>query len=173
MDRQVSALWRVEWKRRRSGPLKGKIVQHYHLIIPKVQYIPHKELLKWWQLALGWDEWVSVWVKKVYSPLQCAHYVGKYISKKLSLDYGAYLRPDSSIGRQWGMKRGKEIPRGVHQKVSLLWEEDCDFLWSLGVLKCKEFGKYGEKSFTLFGDEVVEGIQLFFENRLETIPEKG
>jgi len=166
LGKKVSSLWRIEWKRRRSGSLKGKLVHHFHLIICNVAWIPWREVRKWWSLSIGHTGILKTWIERIGSPLQCASYLCKYMSKVPSLDYGAYLRKDESIGRQWGMLRPKGIPRAARQRVFHLWEDDLEFLSKVASEKIPEFGKYGPMSFTLFGDDVREGLEIYFENRL-------
>lgn len=173
LGKKVSALWRIEWVRRRSGKLKGKLIHHFHLIVCNVQYIPWQEIRRWWALSIGHDGILKTWVERIQSPLQCAAYLCKYMSKVPSLDYAPYLRKDESIGRQWGMLRTRQIPRKAKQRVFHLWEEDVDFLVSIGIEKIKDFGRYGPMSFTLFGDDVREACEIYFEKRLETIGESS
>lgn len=166
LGKKVCVLWRIEWKKRRSGELKGKLVHHFHLIVCNVSYIPWREIRKWWSLSIGHTGILKTWVERIDSPLQCASYLCKYMAKVPSLDYAPYLNKDESIGRQWGVFRTGLIPRCVRQQVFDLWEEDVDFLTEIAQERIPEFGKYGPMSFTLFGDDVREGCEIFFENRL-------
>jgi hypothetical protein len=167
IGKKVPILWRIEWKKRRSGKLKGKLVHHFHLIVCNVSYIPWQQIRKWWALSIGHKGILKTWVRRIYSPLQCASYLCKYMSKVPSLDYAPYLNNDESIGRQWGVFRTKQVPRFIRQQVFHLWDEDIDFLTEIAMEKITEFGKYGPMSFTLFGNDVSEGLQIYFENRLE------
>jgi len=172
LGKKVSCLWRIEWKKRRSGKLKGKLVHHFHLIICNVEWIPWKELRKWWALSIGHTGILKTWIEKIDTPLMCANYLCKYMSKVPSLDYGAYLRKSETIGRQWGVMRPRGIPFCVRQQVFFLWDDDMDFLTQIASEKIKDFGKYGPMSFTLFGDDVREGLEIYFEKRLVPDPEK-
>jgi len=166
LGKPVGVLWRVEWKVRRSGKLKGKMIHHFHLIICNVSFIPWQVIRRAWAVAIKHNGILKTWVRRVYSPLQCAHYCAKYISKNPSLDYHPYLCIGQTIGRQWGLFRSWAIPRGVKQKVFHLWEDDIAFLKSIRRQKMPGFEMGDEQSFTLFGADVAEGIQLYFEDRL-------
>jgi len=173
LGKKVSCLWRIEWKKRRSGKLKGKLVHHFHLIICNVEWIPWRELRKWWALSIGSTGILKTWIRKIETPLHCMSYLCKYLSKVPSLDYAPYLRKDESIGRQWGILRPNLIPFCVKQQVFYLWDDDMDFLTEVAGEKIKDFGKYGPMSFTLFGDDVREGLEIYFENRLVTAKESS
>jgi len=167
IGRKVPILWRIEWQKRRSGKLKGKLVHHFHLIVCNVQYIHWRLIRKWWALSIGSKGILKTWVERIGSPLMCASYLCKYMSKIPSLDYAPYLNKDESIGRQWGIFRTSLVPRFVRQNVFYLWEEDVEFLSTIASEKIRDFGKYGPMSFTLFGDDVREGLEIYFETRLE------
>lgn len=172
IGRKVPILWRIEWKRRRSGMLKGKLIHHFHLLVCNVEYIHWRLIRKWWALSIGAKGILKTWVERVESPLKCANYMQKYMSKVPSLDYAPYLNNNNNIGRQWGIMRRPQMPYSVRQQVFYLWDEDMEWLSSVASEKIQEFGKYGPMSFTLFGDDVREGCEIYFEKRLVPDPPK-
>lgn len=169
LGKKVGCLWRVEWVRRRSGHYKGKIVQHMHLIVSGVRFIHWWWIRKWWQECLGYEGPLQTHVKRVDTALQAAMYLQKYVSKPVLLDYRAYLREGESIGRQWGTLNPSLLPLGVKQGVFDLWDTDMQFLRSMAREKIKDFDDKCPGSFTLFGDEVTENLELWFGDRLDTV----
>lgn len=165
--KKVGALWKVEWMPRRSGKHKGKLIHHFHLILCNVAWIPWQKLRAWWKDALHTKHEVKTWVERIYSPLQAAHYVCKYMSKAHSLDYLPYLRNGQSIGRQWGVLRKNLVPFAVKQKLLFLDDADVKYLKRIRFQKMPNFQMGDNQSFTLFGEDVADAVRLWFQDGLD------
>ena len=158
--------WLIEWKKSLSGKLKGKLIHHFHLIVCKTAYIPWQAVREWWGKSLHFKGILKTWIERIYSPLQASLYIHKYIAKNASLDYGAYLHNGTSIGRQWGVLRKSLLPMCPKSTIRFLWGEDVEWLKQVAREKGLEVDKYGERSFTMFGADLGENLELFFEDRL-------
>jgi|ERR1700722_2138678 len=152
VQKNVSALWRVEWKARRSGALVGQMCPHFHLIIFSVPFIPYKKINLWWKTAIAWTGTVSTDVQSLKDKRHHAVYIAKYAAKRPetnSLDSLSNLNID---GRHWGIHRRSLLPK--HRTV--VYDGLNDFqIEQLKQVGYDEFptwyGEYAELGYTAFG----------------------
>lgn len=110
LGRKVCALWRVEWKCRRTGQRIGHAVPHYHLIVLGVPFIQWQAVRSWWRRVLHADGALSTDVRRIGGAGRVARYVCKYAAKPsetLSLDDSSKVNMD---GRHWGIMRKSMVP---------------------------------------------------------------
>lgn len=111
LGREVSALWRIEWKKRQSGFNKDKFLPHFHLIVFGTAFINQAKVRQWWAAALHYVGPLATDVQRLDDKRHHAVYIAKYCAKlndPSALDYVAYSRID---GRHWGYFRFKRLPR--------------------------------------------------------------
>lgn len=119
--RGISAIWRLEYKERRSGASEGEAVPHFHLILWRPADLNLKEFQEW--LSKAWYEVVdsgqpdhlaagtSVEVMRSWRGVMS--YSAKYIAKedKSALPEG--------VGRLWGVINAAGIPWADMERVSI------------------------------------------------------
>jgi hypothetical protein len=110
LGKQVGIVWRLEWKVRKSGYLKGTIAPHFHLLILDVKHIHYAYINEWWKKSIGYDDHPSTDVTAVTGYQGALKYLAKYVSKDDYLDIGAYLNSGVELGRHWGFLRKALIP---------------------------------------------------------------
>ena len=113
------AIWRKEWKQRKSGLHEGEFYPHYHLLVWGVDYFEFRAWVSraWWEvcgklsdnhLTAGTStDMVDTWRKLV-------GYVSKYMAKTDDL-----LVEVENIGRCWGVINTDVIPWSEIIKWSL------------------------------------------------------
>jgi len=125
----VPASWRIEWEVRKSGFWEGCIVPHWHMLIFKIGFIPYAEINRLWAETIGHKGHVQTEIRRVDKRGGVRGYMAKYISKEAvphSLVLAAY---QSSIGRQYGWLRKREIPlHDRHDRHSLSGEQIDDVI---------------------------------------------
>lgn len=110
LNRQVSALWRIEWKPRLTGSKRNYWFPHFHLLMFRVKYIPYTVVNLAWKKTLRYGKYCRTEVEAMRSKWEAIHYVSKYVGKRSdSLVYGPYLN-NVSNGRQWGILRKELFP---------------------------------------------------------------
>ncbi len=110
-------LWRIEFKRRKSGASVGMLAPHFHLLVYGVSY---RDLLAWvpddWWRVVGSrsDNHLKAGtrVERIYSWGGVMRYVGKYIAKED--DY-----PTDWQGRAWGVVGRANLPWAVEVIINL------------------------------------------------------
>lgn len=109
------AVWRKEFKKRKSGENVGKIAPHFHLLVWGADYA---ELLlwasrAWYEIVGSGDErhlLAGTRVEKLRSARAVRGYVGKYIGKEDQEDLEAIAVELGSLGRMWGVINEDLIP---------------------------------------------------------------
>lgn len=165
LGRKIPAIWRVEWKPRRSGPNTGKLVPHLHLVVFGVRFIAHGTVRAWWRTILHAVGPLMTDVRKITGESSAAKYICKYVSKIGSLDYAAYLNNNVVNGRHWGFVRKGLIPVHDIAVMTKLTDVEVDSLKACALQAYPDYGKAFDGGFTLFGKHVAERLALEFENR--------
>jgi len=137
-------VWRIEFKRRKSGKNKGRVAPHFHLLIYNASYRELRDFIP--------DAWFSVVgsgsgdhleagtrVEKIWSFGGIMRYVGKYITKVDEF-------PAEWTGRAWGIIRKENLPFAVKVVISLSEEEG------------KKLIRLGRKMLKLNGKTLVHGL---------------
>lgn len=150
-DRKICALWRVEWKTRKTGANRGKLLPHFHLIIFGCRFIPKDLVKRYWARALRTKKKVVAWVDSLSSQKKHAVYIAKYAAKPPSfsvLDNVPYSRID---GRHWGYYRLKLLPRAVERLFEGVSEANVLLLRSLAAKYVPHYDEQCDAGFSLFG----------------------
>lgn len=157
LGHQVGALWRIEWKKRLTGKYLGKILPHWHLIVPGVAFIPKEKVLAWWRDALHVKGHLMTRVDKLSDRTKHQVYICKYCAKlpeHTGLDYVAYL---NITGRHWGYQRKHLIPT-----CPLLEIDDLD------IYQVQQLRRAVERMCPWYDAEVDAGFSTFGK-RSETL----
>jgi len=161
LGKKIGALWRVEWKKRKTGRNKGKVLPHFHLIVPNVKYVPKEVIGKFWKQATGSNEQVIRDVQRLTDRRKHEVYIAKYAAKGAEvhrLDYVAYL---NMAGRHWGVHRPTLIPRFLSRTYADLPYSTVKIIRDMG---CKGLPWYdpavdaGFVAFGRFGREIVDAV---------------
>lgn len=151
LGREISLIWRVEWKRRKSGKRKGELQPHHHFLVFGVRWWDKEEIEEAWKRAIGWNRKVSVDVDKIGNKRKQAIYIAKYAAKMPefgTLDYATYRNID---GRHWGYSRPRLLPKAT--KVSF-HDLPHDIVHRLRCTAASELPDYRldtDTGFSLFG----------------------
>jgi len=151
LEKKVGALWRLEWKPRRSGAKLGQWEAHVHLIVFDVKFYPWEELNRAWRVALGAVGYVRSDVKRIRGGRDVAKYVSKYCSKKpetSSLVNTSYL---NAPGRHWGIHRRDLIPFADRFLMTDLSGDEIRLCENAACCTFKYFTRGTEQGFCLFG----------------------
>lgn len=110
LGRKVSALWRTEWKARKSGKAKGQIAPHLHLVMLGEPFICQRFVRQVWRKILKVTGPLATHVSPTADGEHSAKYASKYAAKETvsALDNVAYL--ELSMGRAWGLTRKSAVP---------------------------------------------------------------
>lgn len=171
LRRKVSAIWRIEWKERKTGISVGEERPHFHLMLFGVKWLAHAKVNGFWKKSIGKDGYVRTEVQRMRSERECGSYVAKYCAKSedSSLVNAAYLN-SRQPGRHWG----------IHRKNLLSMHSETTARVATGPLEDELRKIAGEKfphvlkercSFTLMGNVVkVETWKGTFDFMLDDKP---
>lgn len=117
----AGALWRIEFKERRTGANKGRVAPHFHLLVYGGSFRGLLEWVSdaWWKVVGSGDKdhlAVGTRVERVWSWGGIMRYVGKYIAK-----VDPY--PADWQGKAWGVIGRKRLPWAVEVIISLTSDE--------------------------------------------------
>lgn len=159
-DDQISGLWRTEWKVRLSGPTKGNIAPHVHLLLFKVKYIPRGLLVAWWKAVIHSTIDPVVDIRRAVGKRGAAAYISKYCGKVEStcLVNASYLH--NRTGRHWGYLRRHHIPRWPEEEIESPTEAQTEFVYRLAQAVFPQGDIRPGESFTLFGDFVAKAGKI-------------
>lgn len=149
--RKVPGMWRIEWVARKSGPLCGEILPHFHIILFDIGYIQYKELRRAWADVIGAKREPSVRFERMRKGTKVGRYIAKYVAKvpdATNLDNSAYLNRG---GRHYGYLRKGLIPVEVRRwspQLSVLQAEE---LLALSREWCPEYASRMPQSFAALG----------------------
>lgn len=124
------AIWRKEFKVRKSGTNKGKLAPHFHLLVWGVSYF---DLFAW--LSSAWYQIVGsgdpkhlsagTRVEKLKNIQSVMRYIGKYINKDEKENLEEFLTDNEieSFGRMWGVINEDAIPFDEAVSVVITYHE--------------------------------------------------
>jgi hypothetical protein len=166
LQKEIAVLWKIEWKPRLSGSLKGTHCPHWHLLLFSCRYISYAKINLVWRQTIGHEGYVRTEIKRALGEEAAGMYIAKYLSKQTcdaSLVYAAY---HNCGGRHWGILRKDRIPRAVRHVITDLTPAEEAFL--LGFADENLYGNYamGRQSFTLIGQLAVDAGGYFLKKRL-------
>jgi hypothetical protein len=111
LQEKTPSIWRVEWKPRKSGEFKGRLMPHWHLLFPLLTGLNENSVREWWRKSIEHDEsYLDVDCRQVVGELAAVKYLAKYVSKQQALGILAYHNSGFRFGRHWGITRKSLIP---------------------------------------------------------------
>jgi len=167
LERKVGALWRIEWKTRKSGTSVGKSVPHFHAIVFGVSFLAWQRIRAWWRAILKVRGALSTDVDRIRGGRMVAKYVTKYCSKPMencSLDNASYL---NRLGRHWGIHRRELIPFCNRWVIPFLDPHDVQLAENAGCQVFKYFTRNSGQGFSLFGHLAEKVGQELFARMLD------
>jgi len=162
----VNGIWKKEWKKRRSGRLKGEMVPHYHMVfsIPGAD-----EEMYLWVFKRFAREWVEITGtkekdkalrvalhEKSYRLITSTKQMQAYMSKYIGKDEGFVFT--ESIGRNWG-KIGDPL-EADGRVIEMTFRDMVLFKRIL-----RKLAKKGRKSFKNRLKEMYSRFFMFLEER--------
>jgi hypothetical protein len=151
--------WRVEWKERLTGALKGTLQPHLHFIVAACPYVKKRTLEDMWCSTIHHLDRAVVDVRRAKSVQHVQMYIGKYTAKDADvplLDYAAYL----NSGRAWGCMRRSAIPMAEKQVFTLQDGPACAALRGLALGAKSALALHPHPSFSLIGSRA----EMFLKN---------
>lgn len=172
LGKKVYGVWRVEWKERKTGSIRGVVVPHFHFLLVGVRYISHKEINLWWRKILKVKGPLCTDVKQAKNGELAGVYIAKYLSKPSEshcLDNPSYL---NSNGRHYGYVRKKLIPMCPVIQFPNLTEEEIAFLIRQGKDILPHLRGLAPQSFSLLGDKAIETAEILCMKGIDRIGRK-
>ena len=148
----VPAAWRIEWQDRKSGALIGEVCPHWHWLIFRHRYISYVTVNELWKKTIGVTCETHTDIRRVDKESAIQMYMAKYLTKEalpITLVLAAY---QSSIGRQYGWLRKKEIPMHAQSRHYRLSDAARESLRVIAAENLTSASEHLERSFTLYGD---------------------
>jgi len=162
LGKQIGALWRIEWEKRKSGTRTGQYTAHVHMLCFNCPFIPKEVVRTGWRSALGADGPLITWIDGMKDGRKAARYVSKYCAKaaeKSVLDNASYL---NISGRHWGVHRRDLIPFAWRIHLPLLNDEDIALCENLASTVFAYFARGTGVGFSVFGTNAGKvGAELF------------
>lgn len=149
--KQISVLWRVEWKPRKSGKWVGQPMPHLHMITFRERYLTETHVASWWGKAIGWENYLDVTCEYMKTPKQVGLYVAKYVGKLSPILGNASYLSKIPPGRQWGKHRGSAFPLAEIRAARFRESTITDWCRQKSLEGRPALNDYGNESFTLLG----------------------
>lgn len=167
LGKKVGALWRLEWKTRKTGSLAGTMVPHAHLIVFGLGYIPYAMIRKWWRNVLAVDGPLATDVQRIKGGRDVGRYVTKYCSKmpeKSSLDNASYL---NSLGRHWGIHRRDLVPWSQRFVMTFLSADEIRLAENAACMTFRYFTRDAGQGFSIFGDNGRKVGEIILDRHID------
>lgn len=158
-EKHVPCVWRTEWKLRKTGARKGKLMPHHHLLLINAKPLRENDVREWWRWSIGHDQtYLDVDVAQVTGPDAAAKYIAAYTGKKEPLGILTYRNSGFQFGRHWGITRKHEVPLLPVLCRRQLWSGEIECLrdYADGLLPFYDL-ETGE-GFVVFGEKAVGEI---------------
>jgi len=167
LEQKVGALWRIEWKARKTGSRKGDIACHVHLVLFGVDFLPYAVVNSLWSNALGVSTYLRTEVKRIKGARDAAKYVSKYAAKlpdDRSLVNCSYL---NTKGRHWGILRKEQIPWHERFVIPCLDASDVRLCEGVASGVFPYFTRGTGQGFSLFGGKAADLGTILFARMID------
>lgn len=170
-EKQLTSIWRLEWKIRKSGERIGTPMPHFHYLLPGCTWIPHQEVRRIWQEMMNVD-YVRTETRRVRDKRQAFTYVMKYSAKQpdpvlLSLLHTGEIR----CGKHWGQHRPDVMPLAPRRAYDLPEDEATIQMRDFMLGDRPIINEWGNESFTVINPKAAMGDSICQELALtNTIP---
>jgi hypothetical protein len=165
LGRQFACLWRQEWVCRKSGPFKGYMLPHWHLVCFGVPFFDANILRASWKRILRSDEQPRINVAAANNGSHATRYLCKYVAKKddqPNLVHAAYL---NGQGRPWGVTRQRLLPLCSSSAYLLTSKAQVGRAMEMAAAL---LGRHYLGAFTLFSDIAAERAKTILGKRAKT-----
>lgn len=152
-DCELPGIWRVEWKKRKSGRYVGQVMPHVHVIYFRIPWLDKMDITAAWARAIGWAGRVSCKVKGIKDLRQAMYYISKYVAKLddlCNLDIVSYLAKNVG-GRPWGIYRKPMLPMADRTLIRVLPGQLVYRIRQIAVAAYAKTPIDEEKGFCVFG----------------------
>lgn len=151
LGREIPLLWRIEWKRRRSGSDKGNVVPHFHLLAPGCPFIAKEKIRSWWRTILNHVGPLATDVQGLMNAKHQAIYVSKYCAKMPDTSTLDNVPNLNIRGRHYGFHRRRRIPMAPRITFRDLSERLVSELRAEAVRVLPHYDRRFDGGFTLLG----------------------
>jgi len=161
---KTPSIWRVEWKPRKTGKLVGKLMPHWHLLLPLVTALNENKVREMWRKSIGHDDtYLDVDVRAVTGELGAVKYLAKYVSKGLALGILAYRNSGFRFGRHWGITRKGMIPMAPITVQRELSEDEIEAAKQFAASIWKYYDLDNPNGFTLLNPKLAKEWKEFLD----------
>jgi len=155
------ALWRVEWKIRKTGARVGTLFPHVHMLTTQLPACCAHDVRQGWRVAIGrHDGPLATDVKEVTGVEGAARYVSKYAAKTDPLDIPAYRNSGIKFGRHWGCTRANLFPLAATRYDGSIDGSVLNFVKHVAAMRLSGYDVDLSGGFTLFGDDTADRVSL-------------
>ena len=167
--REVSVLWRWEWKKRKTGNRVGELMPHMHAVPFGVWWLDKEKLREMWASAIGRESGpLSTVVRRVYGVDGVAKYLAKYLSKEVDLDIGTYHNNGIKFGRHWGVTRSESVKLCPVALERVLTRAEVKRVRQFGAMRWSGYDADTGGGFTLLGETYVNGFGKWLKSSGQT-----
>jgi hypothetical protein len=167
---QFPAIWRIEWKARLSGKWRGRVLPHWHIVIPGIPFFHKDRLNQIWRSILSREE--SLPLATRVDSLTSDHHQQVYICKyaaKLSgingLDSPLQL---NTGGRHWGIHRKNLLPMHEEKHYNDLNPGIVARLRRVATQTLHSYDPLYDAGFTLHGEAARKNMEAIHEIILDS-----
>jgi hypothetical protein len=165
--KHVPTLWRVEWEPRKSGVLKGQLIQHIHLLMMGVPFIPFDLAEGWWRRIIGSKEPVRIQLTRAKGKEKAALYASKYCAKPADVPFLVNVPYLNKLGRHWGITRRREVALHTKKSIGDLDLEQIACLRSCAAAMLHFYQLEYDAGFTFLGEKARRFAEKFAEGTLD------
>lgn len=171
--RHVAALWRVEWKERKSGPTKGHVAPHLHQLYFDVRFLSKRLCSQKWGEAIGCKTPPVVDVQRLDTYKKVRIYICKYCAKKTDVPLLDYVPYRNRTGRHSGIVRKSLIPWHPVEIFHDVDEDVVDLVTAKADQVLPWYDQKYRKGVTLLGIGAVELADQIRKNIVDKINGMG
>ena len=156
-----AVIWRIEWKKRKTGSRVDTLMPHIHMLTIGVPGIRRDDVRKGWRNAIGRQHGpLATDIQWLDDGGAAARYLGKYVSKSEALDIPSYLNSGIQFGRHWGLNRVNMIPMAEVAYQDTPEDKIMRRVKEVAADRLKGYDVDLSGGFTLFGQDVVDRVTL-------------
>jgi len=165
LGRKVPSIWRVEWMPRKSGEYIGRLMPHWHLLLPNTEFLSKYIVREWWRRAIGHDStYLDVHVKRVIGVDGAIRYLAKYVSKQAALGIVAYHNSGFRFGRHWGCTRKDLLPMCPIDIQRELHQNEIEAVRGMGATMNPHYEVDSGAGYTLLGKAMADFWREFLND---------
>ncbi len=164
----VPAAWRMEWQNRKSGALIGEYMPHWHWLVFRHRFIHYDIVNDCWKKTIGAQCDVRTDIRAVDKATAILSYMAKYIAKDAVSCSLVIAANHTTIGRQYGWLRKRDIPMMPVEYHYAISDAQRDVLSSLASEVLPGKSERQDEAFTLMGQRAIDARKILSGQRLDT-----